>query len=61
MAVGADFGAVRQGIGNVGDQRAGFGVDFAALDAEPAVDAVGSVGHCHVNAMSRRHKQFGHE
>ena len=43
MAVRADLRAVREGVGDVGDQRAGLGVDLAALQAEPAVDAVRAV------------------
>jgi hypothetical protein len=39
-AVGADLGAVRERVGDVGDQRRRLGVDLAALQAEPAVDAV---------------------
>ena len=34
---------MRQGVGDVGDQRAGLGVDLAALQAEAAVDAVRAV------------------
>ena len=41
--VGADLGAVRERVGDVRDERAGFGVDLAALQAEPAVDAVRTV------------------
>ena len=38
--VGADLGAVRQRVGDVGDERRRLGVDLAALEAEAAVDAV---------------------
>ena len=40
MAVGADLDAVLDRVGQVRDQRAGLGVDLAALQAEAAVDAV---------------------
>ena len=39
-AVRPDLGTVRQRIRDVGDQRAGLGVDLAALQAETTVDAV---------------------
>ena len=39
----ADFGALLKGVGDVGDDGAGFGADLAALDAVAAVDAVGTV------------------
>ena len=42
-AVGSDLDAVGQGVGQVGDVRAGLGVDLAALQAVPAVDAVRAV------------------
>src|SRR5579862_5876261 len=41
--VGADFDAVLDRVGYVGDERARFRVHLAALDAEAAVDAVGTV------------------
>src|SRR6185437_2281293 len=43
MAVGPDLGAMGQRVGDVRDERAGLGVDFAALQAETAVDAVRTV------------------
>ena len=39
----ANFGAGLDGVRDVGDEGAGFGTDFAALDAEAAVDAVRAV------------------
>src|SRR4051794_16452987 len=36
----ANFGSIPDCLGNVSDERASFGPDFAALDAEPAIDAV---------------------
>ena len=47
-AVGSDLGAVGQGVGDVGDQRRGLGVDLAALEAEPPVDAVRAVAEAPV-------------
>ena len=41
--VGPHFDAVLDRVGQVGDERAGLGVDLAALLAEPTVDAVGAV------------------
>ena len=41
--VGAHLGAVRQRVGDVGDQRGRLGVHLAALQAEAAVDAVRAV------------------
>ena len=38
--VGPDLGAAGQRVRDVGDQRGRLGVDLAALQAEPAVDAV---------------------
>ena len=52
-AVRADLGAVREGVGDVGDQRAGFGVDLAALQAEAAVDAVRPVAEAAVGDGDR--------
>ena len=42
-AVSADLGAVRDRVRDVGDERRGLGVHLAALQAEPAVDAVRTV------------------
>ena len=53
--VGPDFGAVRQGIGNVSDQRGRLGVDLAALQAEPAVDAVRAIPEPSVGDGDRPH------
>ena len=42
-AVVADLRALFERVGNMGDQRAGLGAHFAALDAEAAIDAVRAV------------------
>src|SRR5581483_7896660 len=42
-AVGADLGPVSEGIGYVGDEGRGLGIDLAALQAESPVDAVRAV------------------
>src|SRR5207248_1180088 len=42
----ADLSAIRDGIRDVADQRALLGADLAALDAEPAIDAVRTVTVC---------------
>ena len=43
-----DLGPVRQGVGNVGDQRGSLGVHLAALEAESPVDAMGSMAEAAV-------------
>ena len=48
-----DLGPVGQGVGDVGDQRRGLGVDLAALEAEPPIDAVGPVTEA---AVGDRHR-----
>ncbi len=52
-AVGTDLGTVREGVGDVGDQRAGLGVDLAPLQAEAAVDAVRPVAEAAVGDRDR--------
>jgi hypothetical protein len=52
-AVGPDLGAVGERVRDMGDQRAGLGVDFAALQAEAAVDAVRPVAEPAVGDRDR--------
>ena len=52
-AVGSDLGAVGEGVGNMGDQRGGFCIDLAPLQAESSVDAVGTVAE---PAVGDRHR-----
>ena len=51
--VGADLGAVVEGVGYVRDQRRRLGVDLAALQAEAAVDAVRPVAEAAVDDRDR--------
>ena len=39
----SDFCAVLQRVGNMGDQRTGLRSNFAALNAEASVNAVGTI------------------
>ena len=55
--IGADLDAVLDRVGQMGDERAGLGVDLAALQAEAAIDAMGAVAEA---SVGDRHRPDAH-